>query len=94
MSTQWQAVAVHEGYALGADEIAEMTEDDLYDVRVEIVRGTAAPQKAWPDELKMPGSYRSEDLVFEVADAETREEFERNLKRAEAMAAGLNAAGL
>ncbi len=90
----WTAVAVHEGYALYPYEIADLTEEELYDVRIQIVRGSAAPVEHVDDGPRMPGVYDGEDLIFEVSDAESREEFERRFTQASAMADGLNRAGL
>lgn len=98
----WQAVLLDSyGYVLSTDEFQE-DGTDPDEVRIVIVRGTAAPVPDGGDtaSLRMPGTYSGGDLLveFEGSDfeGETEEEAMRSvlsrLVQAQAMAAGLNAA--
>lgn len=91
----WEAVLSDlYGNVATLDEVREWPEDDLDEVRVSIARRSALP--AGPDadgEKKLPGSYNGGDLLIEWADFEEYDEVETRWVQAEAMAAGLNAAG-
>ncbi len=92
----WQAVLAEchgDVYASVAEAIHELGEDFDEELTVSVVRGTAAPTHD-----QMPGSWRSADRIFELevwlvdpddegCGAEAR------FAQAQAMAAGLNAAG-
>jgi hypothetical protein len=87
---QWQAVLIEGGNVLAWDDfdgnyVAGLEED----VRIEIVRGTAAPE----DNGRMPGTYEAADVAVEFGDFDSYEEVEQQWSRAVAMAAGLNQVG-
>lgn len=90
MSGEWRAVLVDGGEAMTWDDFdgnyLDGAEDD---VRIEIVRGTAAPD----DTGRMPGTYETADVAVEFADFDSYEEVEQKWHRALAMTAGLNQIG-
>lgn len=88
LAGNWQAVL--------ADSYGEvMTWDDFSsngldpdEVRIHIVRGTAAPD----EDGQLPGSYQPADRLVEFEYMEDMEEVEARWVQAQAMAAGLNQA--
>lgn len=90
----WQAVLADRfGEVMTIDEFDEW-QVDPDDVKVVIVRGTAVPtDRHDTGELRLPGSWRSDDRLVEFDDFEEPEEVEARWAQAQAMAAGLNAAG-
>lgn len=94
----WQVVAVTDGYALETDEIAELADDTVEDVRIMIVRGSAAPANDHGRYLRTPSSghevcdpWYIEDVADEWGWFDDRDQFDRRWVQAQAMAAGLNA---
>lgn len=87
----WQAVlAYREGFPL---TIEEFNSDgvDPDDVRIQIVRGTAAPAN-YHGNLRLPGCFQSADKLVEFDDFEEDEEVAACWARAQAMVVGLNMA--
>lgn len=80
-------------------DAAENTEDPDEEHRVTIVRGTAMPNDRSGCRLRLPGTYRCGDVAFELNDVYLDGEGDEStgaaarLAQAQAMAAGLNAAG-
>jgi hypothetical protein len=91
----WQVIAVTDGYALSPDEITALADDTVEDVRIMIVRGSAAPISYLNSNgvkyLRMPGSWCTEDVAGEWDWFDDRAQFDRRWAQAQAMVAGLNA---
>ncbi|GGM52558.1 hypothetical protein ACFFX1_55515 [Dactylosporangium sucinum] len=90
----WQAILSDHGEVLNIAEVREYDVESLYDMRISIVRGSALPTQAHPDDpQQMPPSSDGGDIVIEWEYFEEYDEIETRWVQAEAMAAGLNAAG-
>jgi hypothetical protein len=88
----WEAV-IADGHGW-VTTLAEALRDDLdaNDLRIAIVRGSAAPYELDGDR-KLPGGYDSGDMLVEWGDFVGLVELRTRLAQAEAMVVGLNAAG-
>lgn len=93
--TTWQAVLADEcGYIYGGViEAMEFLDEDA-EVRIRVVRGTAAPQDR-DGELRLPGSYLSSDVASDIEcylGGDDGVPAAVRFAQAKAMAAGLNTA--
>ena len=90
LSGPWEAVLTnYEGWVVALDDLDD---DGPYDMRVSIVRRSAAPvgDQDADGYRRLPGSYASEDHLVEWCDFEERYEVEARWVQAQAMVVGLN----
>src|SRR5690349_13616219 len=72
--------------------LADIDGDDLDEVEISIVRGSAAPVLGGGGHRRLPGSYASKDMLveFDGEDFDTLDDFRKRWEQAQAMVAGLN----
>lgn len=87
----WESVLTdNSGWEINPEYLDDYEPDD---VRISIVRGTAAPAASGPvGARRLPGTYNSDDHLIEFDDFEDLDEVRARWVQAQAMAAGLNAA--
>jgi hypothetical protein len=90
----WEAViADGHGWVLDIQDLREDPDEDPTDCQIVIVRRTAAPTAPDADYMsRLPGAINPEDRAYEQRDFDDMDDIEFCWARAEAMAAGLNAA--